>query len=229
MSRPEREQIAARKEDLVIIDKNMWEKAQGRWNELEGSWPMAHQGQTNTPQQKSYVHAHPPHLLAGLLTCKRCGGAMVQISGKSGGYYGCYNSKRKTCSNKLLIPRKRLEAMLLNDLKAKFLTPENLEYVYEAVEQTIAKTLNEVPEEVKLKRHERDKVQKELQNLLNFVKAGNFSRVVSEALTDAENRDKKLEGEMQALEFQKSNAFKLLLCFLSIPGISKISKAIECS
>ena len=98
--------------------------------------------------------------------------------------------------------------MLLDDLKEKFLTPENLKYVYEAVEQTIAKTMNEVPEEVKQKRHERDKVQKELQNLLNFVKAGNFSRVVSEALTDAENRDKKLEGEMQSLEFQKSNAFK---------------------
>ena len=44
--------------------------------------------------------------------------------------------------------------------------------------------------------------------MLNFIKAGNFSKVVSEALTDAENRGEKLKGEMQSLEFQKKNAFK---------------------
>ena len=72
----------------------------------------------------------------------------------------------------------------------------------------VAKTLNEVPEDLKQKRQQYDKVQAELQNLLNFIKAGNFSKVVSEALTDAENRGEKLKGEMQALEFQRKNAFK---------------------
>lgn len=120
----------------------------------------------------------------------------------------CYNNKRKACTNKLLISRKRVEAILLKELQEKFLTAQNLKYVYQNVEKTIAKSLNEVPEEVKQKKHQYDKVQSELQNLLNFIKAGNFSKVVSEALTDAENRSDKLKNEMQALEFQRNNTFK---------------------
>ena len=63
-------------------------------------------------------------------------------------------------------------------------------------------------EDLKQKRSQFEKVQAELQNLLNFKKAGNFSKVVSEAISDAENRGEKLKGEMQGLEFQKKNAFK---------------------
>lgn len=206
--RPEREQIPSFKEDLVIIDKETWDKAQNRWKELEGCWPTTTQSKTIPLQQKSYVRSHPPHLLSGLLKCKCCDGAMVQISGKGGGYYGCYNAKRKTCTNKLLIPRKRLETILLNDLKEKFLTTENLKYIYENIEKTVAKTLNEVPEELRQKKHEYEKVQAELQNLLAFIKAGNFSKVVSEALIDAENRGEKVKSEVQALEFQRKNTFK---------------------
>lgn len=208
VTRSEKEQIPSFKEELVLIDKETWERAQNRWKEMEGAWPMSKQSNKTSQQQKSYVHSHPPHLLAGLLECKCCGGAMVQISGKGGGYYGCYNSKRKTCKNKLLIPRKRIEAILLDNLQEKLLTAENLKYVYENVKKTIAKTLNEVPEELKQKRSQHEKVQTELHNLLNFIKAGNFSKVVSAAIADAENRQEKLKNEMQALEFQTKNAFK---------------------
>lgn len=76
------------------------------------------------------------------------------------------------------------------------------------MEKEIEKTLNEVPEEIKQKKSQYEKVQAELQNLLNFIKVGNFSKIVSEALADAENRGEKLKGEMQSLEFQKKNAFK---------------------
>ena len=133
---------------------------------------------------------------------------MVQISGKSGGYYGCYNYKRKTCTNKLIIPRKKVEQYILQALKERLLTTENLKYIFKNVEKETAKSLNEVPEELKQKKHLFEKVQAELQNLLTFIKAGNFSKVVSEALTDAEGRSEKLKEEMQGLEFQRKTAFK---------------------
>lgn len=50
-----------------------------------------------------------------------------------------------------MVPRKKVESLLINDLKEKFLTVENLRYVYENVEKAISKTLNEVPEELRLK------------------------------------------------------------------------------
>ena len=136
---------------------------------MEGVWPTAKKPEKAASGQKSYVHSNPKHLFAGLLQCKSCGGAIVQVCGKGGGYYGCYNAKRKTCTNKLTIRKKRIEELLLGNLKDVFLTPENLKYVYDNVEKEIARTMNQVPEELKLKRHQHEKVQAELQNLLSFV------------------------------------------------------------
>lgn len=207
-ARPQKEQMDLFKKDLIIIDQDTWDQAQKRWQELDGAWPMHKKTEKTACQPISYIHSNPTHLLAGLLKCKSCGGAIVQVCGKSGGYYGCYNAKRKTCSNKLTVQRKRLETILLNTLKEKFLTAENVKYVFDNVEKTIAETLNEVPLELKQKKAQMEKVQGELQNLLNFIKAGNFSKLVSDAIVDAENRQDKLKGEMQALDFQRTNAFK---------------------
>lgn len=179
--RPETEQMLCFKEELAIIDLDTWGRAKHRWEEMEGAWPMRTPSQKSSSKQKSYIYANPTHLFAGQLQCKCCGGAIVQVCGKGGGYYGCHQAKRKTCTNKLTIPRKRLEELLLADIRDKLCTSENLKYVYENVEKEIAKTLGQVPEELKQKRHLHDKIQAELQNLLNFVKAGNFSKVVSES------------------------------------------------
>lgn len=208
VDRAKHEQIASFKEALVIIDEETWKKTQTRWKDLDGSWPMTQQSEKTKGPFKSYVHTSPNHLLAGLLKCKSCDGAIVQVSGKSGGYYGCYNNKRKTCTNKLLIQRKKVEEHILSHLRDQILTAENLKYVYDNVEKEIAKSLNEVPEELKQKRHQQEKIQTELQNLLNFIKAGNLSKIVSEALTDAESRGEKVKEEIQGLEFQKKSAFK---------------------
>ena len=208
VDRPEKEQMICFKEELSIIDASTWERAKQRWIDMEGAWPMRTPTQKATSTQKSYVHSNPTHLFAGQLQCKCCGGSIVQVCGKSGGYYGCHNAKRKTCTNKLTIPRTRLEDLLLENLKHNLLTEENLKYVYDNVEKEVLKSLNEVPEELKQKRAQHEKIQSELQNLLNFIKIGNFSKVVSDALTDAESRSDRLKYDMQALEFQRSNAFK---------------------
>lgn len=208
VDRPEKEQMVCFKEELAIIDATTWERAKQRWIDMEGAWPMRTPTQKATGTQKSYIHSNPTHLFAGQLQCKCCGGAIVQVCGKGGGYYGCHQAKRKTCTNKLTIPRKRLEEILLENLKSNLLTAENLKYIYDNVEKEIAKTLNEVPEELKQKRVQHEKIQTELQNLLNFIKIGNFSKVVSDALVDAEGRSEKLKCEMQGLEFQRNNAFK---------------------
>jgi hypothetical protein len=80
---------------------------------------------------QSCFHSNTTHFLAGLIRCRNCNGVIVQISGKDGGYYGCYNAKRKACKNKLLVPRKWIETIIIDDLKEKFLTSENLRYIYD--------------------------------------------------------------------------------------------------
>lgn len=87
IERSEKDQISSLREDLILIDKETWDKAQARWTELEGAWPMRRDSNKSNSSQVSYVHSNPTHLLSGLLKCKCCQGAMVQISGKAGGYY----------------------------------------------------------------------------------------------------------------------------------------------
>ena len=205
--RPAKDRLPIFREDLMIIDKETWRKAQKRWQELTGTWPVSKKKKAFY-QQKSYIHTSPNHLFSGLMKCNTCGGAIVLISGKGSGYYGCYNARRKTCSNTLLIPRKRIEETIINELKQKLLTVENLEYIYKKVEKLAAEGFNEVPELVKKKKAQYEKIQQEIQNYLNFIKLGNLSKAVSEALTETEKRNEELKQEVDSLEFQKENSFK---------------------
>lgn len=137
------------------------------------------------------------------MKCSKCGGAIALISGKDSGYYGCFNAKRKTCNNTLLIPRKRIEETIISNLKEKILTVENIEYVYKRIEKLIAQGLNEVPELIKKKKSQNEKILSEIQNYLNFIKIGNFSKAISEALKEAENKSEDLKKEIDFLIFQK--------------------------
>ena len=142
------------------------------------------------------------------MRCQVCGGPIVLLGGKGSGYYGCYNSRRKTCENRLLVSRHRIEQSIISDLKERILTPENVEYVYQKLERLVAKGFNEVPELVRKKKQEQEKLTSEIRNYLNFIKVGNLSKVVSEALKEAEGRSDDLKEEIKSLEFQKENAFQ---------------------
>ena len=117
-------------------------------------------------------------------------------------------SSHPSCSNTLLIPRKRIERILVQELREKLLTMENLEYVYGNIEKLVAAGLNEVPELTKKKKAQYEKIKTEIENYLNFIRMGNFSKTVSEALSEAEKKNSELEQEITALEFQKENTFK---------------------
>ena len=88
------------------------------------------------------------------------------------------------------------------------MTPENIEYVYKNLEKIVAKGLDDLPERMKKKKAQYEKVLLEMQNYLNYIKIGNFSKAVSEALKQAETKSECLGSEMKSLEFQKKNIFK---------------------
>ncbi len=206
--RPKKEQMPIFRRELVIIDKQIWEKAEKRWKELEGTWPVRKKSKNSSLKQRSYVYASPSHLFSGLMKCQCCSGAIVLISGKGSGYYGCYNAKRGTCTNKLLVPRKRIEKTIISDLREKILTTENVQYVYDRLEKVVKEGLNEVPELIKKKKSKQEKLSSEIRNYLNFIKMGNFSKAVSEVLNEAERRSNDLREEIKSLQFQKENSFQ---------------------
>lgn len=206
VSRPKEEQVSTFREDLIIIDKETWEKAQKRWIDINGTWPI--KKNTGHLKSKSYVHSSPSHLFGGLMKCQSCGGTILLVSGQGSGYYGCYNATRKTCDNTLKVPRKRVEEIIISDLQKKVLTADNLNYVYKNVEKLVNAGMNEVPDKIKSKRGQDEKIKSEIENYLNYIKIGNFSSAVSTALKDAEAKHEDLRQELESLEFQKQNTFK---------------------
>ncbi len=207
VSRPESEHLSFLREDLIIIDKELWNKAQKRWADLKGTWPVSKK-KKGFYKQKSYAHTSPTYLLSGLMKCQSCGGAIILISGKGSGYYGCYNARRKSCHNTLLVPRKRIEQIIIQELQQKRLTTENLEYIFKNIEKLAAAGLNEVPELTQKKKAQVEKLKAEIQNYMNFIRSGNISKTVSEALSEAEKKSEELKHDIEGLEFQRNNTFK---------------------
>src|SRR5215467_92892 len=97
--------------------------------EIDGTWPVARKASGFEKQQRSYVETHPPHLLSGMLRCGSCGAAMGQVSGKSGGYYGCLGGAKRACANRLLVPRKLAERRLLDAVRERISDSRSLTYV----------------------------------------------------------------------------------------------------
>jgi hypothetical protein len=113
----------------------------------------------------------------------------------------------KCCTNHLLVPRKRLEETIITELQERILTAENLEYIYNNIEKLAIKELNNVPDLIKMKKLQYDKLVSEIQNYLNYIKAGNFSKAVSETLKQAKVRSDILQEEICSVEYQKTNTF----------------------
>jgi hypothetical protein len=71
----------------------------------------------------------------------------------------------------------------------------------------ISKGLNDIPEKIKKKKQQYEKILSEIQNYLNYIKIGNFSNAVSEALRDTEDKGETLKKEIDLLSYQKQNKF----------------------
>lgn len=75
------------------------------------------------------------------MRCTRCNGTLTEEAG----YYGCTNAKQKTCGNKSLIPKTKMEEIVLSDLMVKFMKLGDLECLFEDIKETIEEILETTP------------------------------------------------------------------------------------
>jgi hypothetical protein len=73
------------------------------------------------------------------MVCGCCGGTIAQVSGKSGGYYGCLGATKGACENKTLVRRTLAEKVSLEAIIERISEPEQIAYVLDRVVQEIAK------------------------------------------------------------------------------------------
>ena len=186
----------------------MWETVQKKRQKAAKTWPGQKGKRGFSSKQGRYQEHYPTHLLAGAMTCDACGSSISQVSGKSGGYYGCPNARKNSCDNKAIVRRTLAEKIVLNEIRRMISTPEQMCYLFEKVESEIANLHSDFPELIRRKKAELREEEKRLTNYINFIGEGNASRTLNESLLESEAKVDTLQTELDGLRQAQDKVFK---------------------
>lgn len=138
------------------------------------------------------------HLFSGMLTCRECGGGVIQV-GKH--YYGCSASRNKgTCSNRLTIKRTVLEDRVLMGLKDQLLHPDLIaEFVKAYQEEHNRLTAQNSVDEAKTKR-DLAQVTRQIDRIIEAIAEGMFHESMKAKMDSLETRKRNLEADLANTE-----------------------------
>ena len=168
--------------DLAIVDADLWKRVQERLHVVRAAYGAT--GKQQRPRGQA-PEMYSPHLLSGLIRCESCGARVtIQTSQRKKhgvvyryGRYRCSFHVTKgpaICSNSMSIRQDVLEAKLLEKFQAA-LTPEMIDSLVAATNQTLRQLHSAPPQEISPLVHERQQVERELSNLVAFVTKGEVS------------------------------------------------------
>jgi site-specific DNA recombinase len=206
--KPEAEWIVREDEELRIIPAQLWASVRDRRRQMHRTWPGGNGKRGFSGDQGSRQKHFPTHLLAGGMVCSCCGGTIAQVSGKSGGYYGCLAATKGACANKTLVRRTLAEKVILEAVKERISEPEQIAYVLERVEEEIAKLRSDLPDTLKLKEAELSAEQRRMANFLDFIGEGRGSQALAKALVETERRVETLTAEVDGLRRSREKVFR---------------------
>ena len=207
-TKPESEWITTIDESLRIIPQSSWELVQKRKKSMKNSW-LGGKGQRGLEGKKgSLEDQYPSHLLSGILTCASCGTAISQVSGKGGGYFGCRGARRGTCPNKIIIRRKIVEKVILDEIRDRISSPEKIQQVLLKVQSEIEKHSSDIPSLIRRKEMELNSEERKLANFIDFIGEGRGSRALSKALEETERKVDTLQHDLEGLHLTRKRLFQ---------------------
>ena len=135
----------------------------------------------------------PHYLFSGLLTCGACGGGYTLVGAR---HYGCANTRnRGTCDNRLTIRRDVLEETVLHGLRENLLQPELIHEFVTTYQQEYNRLRREQASEQASAHAELAKVEPQIRNIVEAVKAGMFAPAMKDEMAALEERRAQL-GEL---------------------------------
>ncbi len=184
------------KPELQIIDNELWGKVQTRRKQI--------QDKTKGRYTKGKI-LYSSNLLSGLLKCNECGGNVVIVSGGKFAKYGCSNNWNKgtaVCSCDIKIKKSEFEDAVIQALKLDFNNREALLYIARKATHLLIDKLSEN----KLKwqggalKDQLKKVEKEITNFINAIKAGIITETVKEKLLESEKKKLEIEQKLSQMD-----------------------------
>ena len=198
--RPRHEWIEKHCEALRIIPQTIWDKVQSILAENQKT------AQKRFPKNPKATWGNKGrvdnrYLLSGSLKCHKCNGALVTVSGRSGGYYGCVNANRHgTCDNRFLTSRVKLERAFIQYLSENIVpSTEVIEYATQKFNALVRQYLQRGPTRKNELETELKKITTELNRLVEFIVQGNVSEAVAGAIKQRETRKTRISEELASL------------------------------
>lgn len=205
--RPREEWVIAKGAHPALVDDELWQQ-------VEAMKERKKRHRANGGGDKA---AYSPYLLTGLVKCAECGGNFIVHAprGEKAGryaYYRCgYHQRRgdTVCANKVSMPKKRLEGAVMQLLQAEILTKETVQQLIEGVQAAWKAPGDDLQDDTKRIKQALRKVERELGNLVQAIKATGFSATLKEELEKAEQRKAGLEKQMADLQQVKPKTDRL--------------------
>ncbi len=186
-ARPENEWRIVQREELRIIDQELWQRVSDRLTRLKDFYVGRRKpGLLQRSATSSY-------LFSGLLKCGKCGGNLVIVTGNKGPgqyrKYGCsQHFYRGACSNNLLERQDWLEKRLLAELQGDVLKPEAIEYVIGEFGRQLKVALENLSGELAQMRERKETIEAELRRLTATAAQTGPSPFLIEAINDRERQ-----------------------------------------
>jgi hypothetical protein len=177
------------REDLAIVSLEKWKKVRSIMAKSDEVHKQT-KSKIQTMRASRVMGARSENLLSGILFCHECASQMLQITGRNGGYFGCYLHHRKdpkSCTNNRLISKKKLEQKLIPHVRRTLLDESHLQTATTRLNQMVKLRLQQAPSAIEKLSKQRDTLKKEISNLVRFVEVGgDFSPTIVENLKQKE-------------------------------------------
>ena len=201
VDKPESEWVVRDDEALRIVPQALWDRVAERLREIRKVWPGG-KGRGFGPGQRSRVHAYPPYLFSGAMVCGCCDRAIALVTGHRGGYYGCSAAARHACGNRVRVPRRVAEKVILGALRDRLLQPEPVSRVLGRVREEVTALCAHVPDMLKRKAAQLEEARRRVARIVNFVapRPRSGGKALAEALAKDEASVTSLQAEVENLQ-----------------------------
>ena len=186
IAQPKSEWIIKQREDLRIIEQNIWDVVNSQKN------PSGFRNSKPSNNRAKYI-------LSGLLECGQCGGSMIAIPSGEKSTYACSNYRNRgdsVCNNKLRINRFDLENIVMETITERLLNPDMIEIIANEANKELSRIQSSHRESGKSLECKLEKIKTEISNLITFVKQGNSSPSIIEEIEHLEMEKDKLQKQI---------------------------------
>jgi site-specific DNA recombinase len=180
---PEGEWVVEEIPALRIVGDELWSSVKDRQS-------ATRQAIVGDRGVRSELARRPHYLFSGLLTCGACGGGYTLVGAR---HYGCANMRnRGTCDNRLTIRRDVLEETVLRGLKDNLLQPELIHEFVATYRQEYNRLQRAHSNEHAAAHAELARVERQIRNIVEAVKAGLFAPAMKDEMAALEERKARL-------------------------------------